>query len=389
MTVEFISLTYPNPSNELHPIPGAQIDTDYLIRYARAVEDAGFDYTLQPYGSSSFDPFITGATLAQYTERVKPIIALRPNNIHPTYAAKTLTTLDQVSGGRAVVHFISGGNDAEQAREGDFLTKEQRYARTEEYIRILRRAWQSDEPFDWDGEHYRFTDYSNGVRPVNGTIPISVGGSSAEAYRVGGALGDIFGLWGEPLADTRQQIDAIDAAARAAGRPDRPRVWVTFRPVIVPTEELAWEKAHRVLAALERNVAGGVGVRPRAAERFTQQPENAGSQRLLEVASRGQLHDRALWTEPARVTNAGGASTALVGTPETVAAAILDYVDLGAELVSIRGYDNLNDVIDYGRYLLPLVRQELAHREATGRRGEVVAQEPLAEQQQPVGAAAP
>lgn len=373
MAVEFISLTYPNASNELSPIPGAQIDKDYLVRYARAVEDAGFDYTLQPYGSHSFDPFITATTLAQYTERVRPIVALRPNNIHPTYAAKTLATLDQVSGGRAVVHFISGGNDAEQAREGDFLSKEQRYARTEEYIRILRRAWESDEPFDWDGEHYRFVGYSNGVRPVNGTIPVSVGGSSAEAYRVGGALADIFGLWGEPLKETQEQIDRIAAAADAAGRTDRPRTWVTFRPIIAPTEELAWAKAATVLDALKRNVSGGVGVRAR----YPQEPQNVGSQRLLDIAARGEVHDRALWTAPAAATNAAGASTALVGTPETVAAAILDYVDLGADLVSIRGYDNLNDVIDYGRYLLPLIREELAHREATGRRGEVVAQEPL------------
>lgn len=375
--VEFISLTYPNPSNELNPIPGAQIDKEYLIRYARAVEDAGFEYTLQPYGSSSFDPFVTGTTLAQFTERVKPIIALRPNVAHPTFAAKSLATLDQVSGGRAVVHFISGGNDIEQAREGDFLTKQERYERTEEYIRILRRAWESSEPFDFEGKHYRFQGYSNGVRPVHGTIPISVGGSSEDAYRVGGALADIFGLWGEPLKETQDQIDRIAAAADAAGRTDRPRTWVTFRPIIAPTEELAWEKAHRVLAALERNVAEGVGIRGRSKDRYEQPPQNVGSQRLLEIAARGELHDRALWTEPARVTNAGGASTALVGTPETVAAAILDYIDLGASLVSIRGYDNLNDVIDYGRHLLPLIREELAHRERTGERGAVVAQEPL------------
>ena len=105
-------------------------------------------------------------------------------------------------------------------------------------------------------------------------------------------------------------------------------------------------------------------------------PQNVGSQRLLDAAARGEVHDRALWTKPAEVTNARGASTALVGSYETVAAAILDYVDLGADLISIRGYDNLNDAIDYGRYVLPLVRQELAHREATGIRGEIVAQPP-------------
>jgi alkanesulfonate monooxygenase len=106
-------------------------------------------------------------------------------------------------------------------------------------------------------------------------------------------------------------------------------------------------------------------------------PANVGSQRLLEIASRQDLHDRALWTPTATATGAQGASTALVGSYETVAAAILDYVDLGADLISIRGYDNLNDAIDYGRYLIPLVRQELEHRERTGVRGAVVRQDPL------------
>jgi alkanesulfonate monooxygenase len=377
MSVEFISLAYPNSSTELRPTGEKALDREFFLRYVRAVEDAGFDYTLQPYSSASFDPFITAATLTQHTDRLKAIVALRPNVAHPTFAAKTLATLDQVSGGRAVVHFISGGDATEQAREGDYLDKESRYARTEEYIRILRRAWISDEPFDFDGAHYRFEGFRNDVRPINGTIPVSLGGSSEAAYRVGGALADIFGLWGEPLADTREQIDAVAAAAKAAGRDDTPRTWVTFRPIVAPTDALAWEKASDVLAALERNRNQGIGIRPFAKERGSKRPDNVGSQRLLDIASRGTVHDRALWTEPARVTNAGGASTALVGSYETVAAAILDYVDLGAELVSIRGYDNLNDVIDYGRYVLPLVRQELAHRTATGRRGEVVPQPPL------------
>jgi alkanesulfonate monooxygenase len=105
-------------------------------------------------------------------------------------------------------------------------------------------------------------------------------------------------------------------------------------------------------------------------------PQNTGSQRALAFASKSELYDRALWTKTAAVTNAGGASTALVGSPETVAAAILDYVDRGASLVSIRGYDTLADVRDYGKYILPLVRQELAHRQATGQRGALQAEHP-------------
>lgn len=378
MTVEFVSQTFANSSTELDPRPGLQTEPDYQVRYIRAVEDAGFDYTLLPHSSSYFDPTVRAAALTQHTTRVKPIVALRPNIVHPTAAATALATLDQLSGGRAVVHIISGGDDTEQAREGDFSTKEERYRRSDEFLQIVRRAWASTEPFDFDGEFYTIRDFASAVTPVNGSIPISFGGSSADAYRVGGRHADIFALWGEPLAETAEQIGRIRAAAADAGRTDSPRVWVTFRPIIAPTEDLAWEKAETVLAALERNVAGGLSVRGTDRRvRRAEGPQNVGSQRLLAIASRGDLHDRALWTKPAQVTRAGGASTALVGTPETVAAAILDYVDLGADIVSIRGYDNLNDVIDYGRYLLPLIREELAQRELTGERGLVVPQPAL------------
>ncbi|KAK5420037.1 hypothetical protein LTR06_001507 [Exophiala xenobiotica] len=371
MPLEFISATFLNASTELNPIPNAKIDPDYLARYARTLDDYAFNYTLVPYDSSYFDPWTVGATIAAVTKNLKIIIAVRPNTLYPTVAAKALATLDQLSSGRAVVHFIAGGSDVEQAREGDFLTKEQRYARLEEYIRILKRAWSSPEPFDWDGQYYQFKQFRNLVRPVNGTgIPVSVGGSSEDAYRIGGALGDIFGLWGEPLKETKEQIDKIYAAADKAGRAptDRPRIWVTFRPIVAETEELAWAKAHRTLEALESNSAtkksawGGAQSGGKAGEE-PPTPQNVGSQRLLEIAKRGEVQDRALWYPTVTATNARGASTALVGSYQTIVDSILDYVRLGCELISIRGYDNLNDAIDYGRYILPGVRANLPEQD--------------------------
>lgn len=253
MPTEFISLTFPTQSTELNPIINAPIEPEFLERYARNLDDYGFNYTLVPYDSSYFDPWTVGATIAAHTKNLKIIIALRPNTLYPTVAAKALATLDQLSSGRAVVHFIAGGSDVEQAREGDFLNKEQRYARQEDYIKILRRAWESDEPFDWDSPYYTFKQFSNRVRPVNGTIPVSVGGSSDDAYRIGGSLADIFGLWGEPLKETKEQIDRVYAEAEKAGRADRPRIWVTFRPIVAETDDLAWAKAHRTLDALQTN----------------------------------------------------------------------------------------------------------------------------------------
>ena len=364
MPVEFVSASFNNASTELAPIPNAPIDLDYLIRYSRTLDDYGFNYTLIPYSSAYFDPFTVGATILAATKNITIVIALRPNTMFPTTAAKQLATLSQLGNGRVVVHLIAGGSDEEQAREGDFLDKTERYARLEDFIKILRRAWSSSEPFDWDSKYYRFKGFSNLVRPKDNTIQVSVGGSSEDAYRVGGALADIFGLWGEPLKETKEQIDKIYAAAAAAGRApdDRPKIWVTFRPIIAETEELAWQKAYRTLDLLKSNGPSGMG---RALG--TGAPQNVGSQRLLDIAKKGEVQDRALWYPTVTATNARGASTALVGSYQTVIDSIVDYVELGASWISIRGYDNYNDAVDYGRYILPGVRKivdEIDRRDA-------------------------
>jgi alkanesulfonate monooxygenase len=363
--VEFISQIHPNPSTELAPVPTRGIDLAYLQRYVRALENAGFDYTLIPYGSAGADSFVLASAVGQLSGTLRPIVALRPNTTFPLVAAQKLATLDQLTEGRAVVHLISGGSDAEQARQGDYLSKDRRYARTAEYLRLLRRAWTEPEPFSHQGEFYGFDDFGPGLPTFSGApLPISIGGQSDAAFQIGGELADVFSFWGEPLAEIRAQIGRVHAIAEAAGRAEKPRIWVTFRPIIAPTEALAWEKARAYVDRIGRTFQNGAFFPAPAGT-----PQNVGSQRALAFAAQQEVFDRALWTRTAAATGAIGASTALVGTPETVAAAILDYIDLGATLVSIRGYDNLNDTIDYGRSLLPLVRQELAHREATGQRG--------------------
>jgi alkanesulfonate monooxygenase len=365
--VEFISLTHLNPSTELKPVPSRGVDLDYFRTYVAALEEAGYDYTLLPYGSGTADSFVIASAVGQLTERLRPIVAVRPNTAVPVVVAQQLATLDQLTQGRALVHLISGGSDAEQARQGDFLPKDRRYARTSEFIDVLRKAWTEPAPFDHHGEFYRFDGFGPGFRPYGDTIPISIGGQSDAAFEIGGRQADIFSFWGEPLADIRAQIDRVHAIADAAGRADRPRIWVTFRPIVDRTDELAWRKAYDYAERIGRTFAEGSYGKQALIGKGA--PQNVGSQRALEFAARSEVYDRALWTRTAAATNGAGAATALVGTPETVAAAILDYIDLGADLVSIRGYDTLADARDYGRSVLPLVRQELAHRAATGQRG--------------------
>ena len=355
MPVEFLGIAGTNPASEVTPRTGGPLDLEYTARLARAHEDNGWDRILFAYHSGSPDPAQVAAYVAGRTERINLVVAHRPNVASPTLTAKTFATLDHISGGRFEVHVITGGTNADQAAEGDFLAKDDRYGRTREFIRFLKQAWTSDERFDFIGEHYRFEQFLADIKPLQRPRPrISFGGSSAAAYAVGAAEADIYALWGEPLAGTREQLSTIDAEAAKAGRADRPTIQIAFRPIIAPTEELAWEKAESILGRIK----SGPRLRGKT-------PENAGSQRLLKAVSEGERHDRALWTAPTGLTGGGGNSTALVGTPDTIAAALLDYYDLGIRIFSARGYDIYDDAIDFGRYVIPLVRSEVTHREQT------------------------
>jgi alkanesulfonate monooxygenase len=368
-TVEFVSATNYADGSELQPA-SLNVDLGAYRNWVRTLESAGFDYTLNGYSAGSADSFIIATATGQITQRLKPIVALRPNTVFPLVAAQSLATLDQLTEGRAVVHLISGGSDVEQARQGDYLPKDDRYARTSEYIDLLRRAWTEKEPFSFEGKFYRFDDFGPGFRTYSGeSIPISIGGQSDAAFQVGGTKADWFTFWGEPLAEVRAEIDRVHAIADRAGRP-RQNIWVTFRPILAETDAQAWEKAYKVLAVLTDRFKDGTTAPQRFARTLgTTPPQNKGAQRALGFAAASEHYDRALWTPTASATNAAGASTALVGSYETVAAAILDYIDAGANIVSIRGYEGIRDIEKYGEFVLPLVRAELEHRRATGRRG--------------------
>jgi alkanesulfonate monooxygenase len=356
MPVEFLGIGGTNDGSETSPRSGPSFDKQYTLRLARAHQEYGWDRVLFAYGSGSPDPAQVATYVAARVEDLQILLAHRPNVSYPTYALKTFATLDLISDGRLTVHFITGGNDHEQGREGDVLTKDERYSRTREYIQIVKKGWTSREPFDHEGEHYSFRDFVSDVFPAQHPRPrVSFGGSSEAAYAAGGAEADIYCLWGEPLAETAQQIASVKQAATRAGRGDVPTFQVAFRPIIAPTEELAWQKARRILGDLRQVTANR--------RRLSGPPQNAGSQRLLAVAAKGELHDRALWTPTAAATGGGGNSTALVGTPETVAEALLDYYDLGVEILSARGYAILDDAIDFGRQVIPLVREGVAERD--------------------------
>ncbi len=351
MPVEIVGMVTHRLMSESVPPSGPAFDQDYIRAMARAHEEGGFDRVLVGYFSTAPDGFLVAAHIAASTDRLGLLLAHRPGFVAPTLAARKLATLDQLSGGRLAVHLISGGDDADQRRDGDYLDHDGRYRRTDEYIGILRRIWAAEGPIDHQGEFYRFEGAFSDVRPRQPSLPIYFGGASDAAVEVGARRADVYMLWGEPMDDIRQRIARVRARAAAHGR--APRFSVSLRPILGRTEDAAWARARDILARVTQ-----LRVPPRMPS-----AQAVGSRRLLDAAARGEVHDRRLWTPIAAATGGRGNTTALVGTAEQVVEALLDYYEAGATTILIRGFDPLDDAIQYGRDLVPLLRAEVARRD--------------------------
>jgi alkanesulfonate monooxygenase len=357
MSVNFIGyIGFNNGSETQAAVRSRVLDKEYVEAAARAQEAGGFDRVLIPFGSNSPESQIVAAHAAAITTRLGFLVAHRPGFTQPTVAARQLATLDQLSGGRVAVHIITGGADEEMARDGDTHTvKAERYARTDEYLTVLRQEWSAAQPFNHKGRFYDVKQGFSAIKPDN--LPIFFGGSSDEAIDVAGRHADVYALWGETLEQVGEIVRQVRHSAARYGR--RPGFSLSLRPVIADTEEAAWKKAEEIEDQVRANrVAAGL---PLTGHR----PPNAGSLRLLDTAQ-GNRRDTRLWTGVAALTGAAGNSTGLVGTPEQVADAMLDYFDIGIDNFLIRGFDPLGDGIAYGRDLIPLVREKVAERERNG-----------------------
>jgi len=354
MSIEFIGYIGTRNSSEIRPPQGPLLDVAYVEQVARAHEQAGFDRALVAFHSNSPESILVAGHAASVTQRLGLMIAHRPGFTAPTLAARQLATLDQFTGGRVAVHIITGGDDAELRQDGDFLTKGERYARTSEYLDVVRKTWTETAPFDHHGKYYRVERALSGVRTVSGKgLPVYFGGASDAAIEVAGKHADVYALRGETHAQVRELTARVNASAARYGR--KPRFSLSLRPILADTEQQAWAKADAILEQA-RELAPKTGFLRSAP------PANAGSQRLLAAASQGMRLDKRLWTGVAALTGAKGNSTSLVGTPEQVADALLDYHDLGITTFLIRGFEPLEDAIDYGRTLLPLTRELIVRK---------------------------
>lgn len=353
MTIQILGMIGHREASEIIQPQGAVFNADYIARFAQAHEQAGFDRVLIGQWSDQPDGFLVAAHAGAQTKTLKFLLAHRPGFIAPTLAARKYATLDQLLQGRLAIHVITGGSDSEQQRDGDFLTKAERYARTKEFLDIVKKSWYSPSAFDYDGTYYQVKQGFSEVKPAQAHLPVYFGGSSAEALQVAAEHADIFALWGEPLAGAKQLIQQIQQQTKDFPRQSPLGFNISFRPIIAATEAQAWEKAQHIYQLTQQQIAD------KGLRKDRQTAQSVGAQRLVDYGN--DVHDRNLWTGISSLVHGNHNSTALVGTAEQVAQSIADYYDIGIQSVLIRGFDPLNDVVEYGQELIPTLRALTQH----------------------------
>jgi alkanesulfonate monooxygenase len=345
----------------------------YLTQIATAAEDLGFGGVLVPTGRSCEDSWIIASSLVGATRELKFLIALRPGIVTATVAARMSATLDRLSNGRVLLNVVTGGDPDEARGDGIFLPHDERYRAADEYLTVFKRV-AAGENVDFSGQHVRVQGaralYPHVQRPHP---PLWFGGSSAAAHELAAKHVDVYLTWGEPPAAVAAKIADMRERAARAGR--TMRFGIRLHVIVRETTREAWEAANDLIRYLDDDAIA------RAQASFSRF-DSEGQRRMS--ALHGGRRDRLevapnLWAGVGLVR--GGAGTALVGDPDTVAERMSEYAALGIETFILSGYPHLEEAHRVGELLLPRLpvakKQRPRDANLTGPFGEMIANDIL------------
>ncbi|MFZ6774156.1 FMNH2-dependent alkanesulfonate monooxygenase [Undibacterium sp. SXout7W] len=348
-----------------------EISHDYLKQIAVAADTQGFDGVLLPTGRSCEDAWVVASSLIDATTRLKFLVAIRPGLSSPGLSVRMASTFDRISQGRLLINIVTGGDQGELEADGVFADHEKRYEITDEFLRIWRASLAGeggDAGYDFEGEHLTVKGAKTLYPPVQKPHPpLFFGGSSEPAHELAAEQVDVYLTWGEPPAAVAAKI--ADMRARAAKHGRTLRFGIRLHVIVRETNEEAWKAADDLIRYVDDEVIA------RAQKAFDKM-DSVGQKRMqaLHGGKRDQLEvSPNLWAGVGLVR--GGAGTALVGDPETVAARIKEYADLGIDTFIFSGYPHLEEAYRFSELVFPLIGKSVPNVSSTltGPFGEIIA----------------
>jgi alkanesulfonate monooxygenase len=330
---------------------------EYVAQIARAADQLGFAGVLLPTGRSCEDAWVVASSLVPLTTQLRFLVAIRPGIVSPTAGARIAATMDRMSQGRVLINVVTGGDPAEAEGDGVFLTHDQRYAVTDEFLEIWRRVL-GGETVDFVGRHLRVKGAKVLYPPVQKPHPpLYFGGSSPAAHDLAARHMDVYLTWGEPPAAVAEKISDIRRRAAAHGR--TLRFGLRVHVIVRETNDAAWRAADDLIRYLDDDA---IAAAQKAFARF----DSEGQRRMsaLHGGRRDQLEvSPNLWAGVGLAR--GGAGTALVGDPDTVADRLRAYADLGIDTFILSGYPHLEEAYRVAELLFPRLPLAIPQRAAT------------------------
>ncbi len=328
-------------------IGGRQVDLRYLRQIAQAADDLGYFGVLLPTGRSCEDSWIVASAVAPQTERLRYLVAVRPGLQSPTVAARMTATLDRVTNGRLLINVVTGGDPAENKGDGIFLSHDERYEVTREFLTVYR-GLLAGEPVNFHGKHITVEDGRLLFQPVQQPHPpLYFGGSSEAGIAVAADIVDKYLTWGEPPQAVAQKVKGVAAAAAARGR--KLSFGIRLHVIVRETNEQAWAAANELIKYVDDDAIA-------KAQAAFGRMDSVGQRRMTEL--HGGRRDKLevspnLWAGVGLVR--GGAGTALVGDPQTVAARIKEYMAVGVDTFILSGYPHLEEAYRFAELVFPLL----------------------------------
>ncbi|MDR0761613.1 MAG: FMNH2-dependent alkanesulfonate monooxygenase [Campylobacteraceae bacterium] len=320
----------------------------YLKQIATTAESFGYDGLLIPTGSGSVDPFITAATLANVTSKIKLLVALRTSAVGgPTVFARQAATLDEALQGRLILNVVPGAYKEELEADGVFLNHDERYEAADEFLTVWRRLL-SGEKVTFKGKYYHVENAQNLFPSVQKPHPpLYFGGSSDAAHDLTAKHIDAYLSWGEPPHLVAEKIADVKKRAAALGR--TVRFGIRLQIIVRETEEEAWAAANKLISHLDDDLIA-------TAQANQNSSDSVGQHRItsLHKGDRSKLEiSPNLWAGIGLIR--GGAGTALVGDPKIVAQRLQEYIDLGADTFVLSGYPHLEEAVRFAELVFPLL----------------------------------
>ncbi len=324
-----------------------EVSLGYLRQIAQAADHNGYFGVLLPTGRSCEDSWVVASAMAPLTDRLRFLVAVRPGLQSPAVAARMAATLDRLSGGRLLINVVTGGDPVELHGDGLFLDHDERYRLTDEFLYVWRRL-MAGETVNYSGRHLSVAEAKLLYPPVQAPHPpLYFGGSSTAAQRIAADHVDVYLTWGEPPSDVALKLAEMRATAAANGR--ELSYGIRLHVIVRDTEAAAWDAAERLIAKLDDDTIA-------AAQKTFARFDSVGQKRMsrLHAGNRDALEiSPNLWAGIGLVR--GGAGTALVGDPPTVAARMKEYMALGIDRFILSGYPHLEECYRVAELVLPLL----------------------------------